>query len=177
MMSTSTYLARPCGYVTLVSKRSTFSKEVHQFEKQMLQQEQAIRRKASQRHALLHECKVNVVDLPLLQGSLDRLVVVDELITDESQANGASQHATGSQHSQGQLAIDGRRDCRRLQNAQLEDEAPPRGRNRNGAARDATEEARRRGRGQVFKAAGTDQRRRKAVSTVHERRRGSRCAS
>lgn len=53
-------------------------KELHALDKKILQQEQAIQRKAHLRHSFLHECKVNGVQLPLLKGTMDRLVVVDE---------------------------------------------------------------------------------------------------
>ncbi|CAD5219780.1 unnamed protein product [Bursaphelenchus okinawaensis] len=57
-------------------------KAVHAAEKKILSQDQTISRKAEQRHALLLECKVQNVDIPLISGSIDSLVQ-DE--SDESQ--------------------------------------------------------------------------------------------
>ncbi|KAI6215897.1 hypothetical protein M3Y94_00438600 [Aphelenchoides besseyi] len=71
-------------------------KELHKLEKKILQQQQLVSRKSSRRHDLLHECKVNVVELPLLRGSLDKLIVLDSMITDDSN-NGASQSASSQQ--------------------------------------------------------------------------------
>ncbi|KAI6215832.1 hypothetical protein M3Y94_00430900 [Aphelenchoides besseyi] len=71
-------------------------KELQQLEKKILQQQQLISRKSSRRHDLLHECKVNVVELPLLRGSLDTLIVLDEMIVDDSN-NGGSQLPSSQQ--------------------------------------------------------------------------------
>ncbi|KAI6170478.1 Structural maintenance of chromosomes protein [Aphelenchoides bicaudatus] len=77
----------------------SIDKELHALEKKILQQEQSIRRKAHERHSLLHECKINAIQLPLLRGTMDRLVVVDESLVDDSQSQSTSQ-AQSSQHSQ-----------------------------------------------------------------------------
>lgn len=64
--------------IALKKDGHSIDKELHALEKKILQQEQSIRRKAHERHSLLHECKINAIQLPLLRGTMDRLVVVDE---------------------------------------------------------------------------------------------------
>ena len=89
-------------YATSRKETHAIDKELNAREKEALLHEQTIRRKASARHALLHECKLNVIALPLLSGSLDRLRVIDaSLANEESQnPNGASQsQASTSQQS------------------------------------------------------------------------------
>lgn len=48
-------------------------RELNTVEKKALQLEQLEMRKAQKRHSLLHECKINGIDLPLIRGSLDRI--------------------------------------------------------------------------------------------------------
>lgn len=63
---------------TVKKNGHSIDKEVHTLDKKIVQQEQAIQRKTHLRHGFLHECKLNNIQLPLLKGSMDRLIVVDE---------------------------------------------------------------------------------------------------
>uniref|UniRef100_A0A914CSH9 Structural maintenance of chromosomes protein n=1 Tax=Acrobeloides nanus TaxID=290746 RepID=A0A914CSH9_9BILA len=51
----------------------TVDRDLNAVEKKAIQLEQLELRKAQKRHSLLHECKINVIDLPLLNGSLDQI--------------------------------------------------------------------------------------------------------
>jgi structural maintenance of chromosome 1 len=80
--------------VALVKKESQgVDREVHSLEKKILQLEQVENRKAQERHSLLHECKMNGIDLPLNSGSLNAIVLNDDL---SALAESQSQHASSS---------------------------------------------------------------------------------
>ncbi|CAD5226875.1 unnamed protein product [Bursaphelenchus xylophilus] len=78
-------------------------KAVHAAEKKILSQDQIISRKAEERHALLLECKVQNVQIPLLNGSLDSLVP-DE--SDESQPSQSTSTQDISQRQSDSIQID-----------------------------------------------------------------------
>lgn len=54
-------------------------RDTHTSEKRLAQLEQLEAQRAQQRHSLLHECKMNAIDLPLVSGSLDAIVLNDDL--------------------------------------------------------------------------------------------------
>lgn len=50
-------------------------RDLNSVEKKVIQLEQVELRKAQKRHSLLHECKINNINIPLTRGSLDRIVL------------------------------------------------------------------------------------------------------
>lgn len=66
--------------VAAVKKESQgIDRDAHNAEKRLTGLEQAEARRTQERHSLLHECKMNAIDLPLLSGSLDRIALNDDL--------------------------------------------------------------------------------------------------
>lgn len=57
---------------------SVIDKDVHTFDKKAKNCEQLVQRRAEKRHALLHECKISGIELPLLQGNLECVMIEEE---------------------------------------------------------------------------------------------------
>ncbi|KAH7729192.1 SMC familyC-terminal domain containing protein [Aphelenchoides avenae] len=72
-------------------------RDTHTSEKRLAQLEQLETQRAQQRHSLLHECKMNAIDLPLISGSLDAIVLNDDLSALESQLPNSSSATTSTQ--------------------------------------------------------------------------------
>lgn len=59
-------------------------KELHSLERSMFQKQQERNQKAQKRHSLLHQCKLQSIDIPLHSGSLDQIMLDMELNTNNT---------------------------------------------------------------------------------------------
>ncbi|KAL3110053.1 hypothetical protein niasHT_015656 [Heterodera trifolii] len=72
-------------------------KELHSIERALAQKQQERTQKAQKRHSLLHQCKLQSIEIPLLSGSLDQIMLDAELTTTNSNTVDDSQAGTSSQ--------------------------------------------------------------------------------
>uniref|UniRef100_A0A914HXQ1 Structural maintenance of chromosomes protein n=1 Tax=Globodera rostochiensis TaxID=31243 RepID=A0A914HXQ1_GLORO len=81
-------------------------KELHSIERALAQKQQERNQKAQKRHSLLHQCKLQSIDIPLLSGSLDQIMLDAEMTNsntvDDSQPGTSSQSHYETTQSQTQ---------------------------------------------------------------------------
>ncbi|KAI1724897.1 SMC proteins flexible hinge domain-containing protein [Ditylenchus destructor] len=75
--------------------------ELHTSDKNLIQQQQIEVRRTQKRHSLLHECKLHGIDIPLLKGSLDAILLHEpDIAIDESQPSSSSSQMMSQSASQ-----------------------------------------------------------------------------
>lgn len=86
---------------------ANMDRELHTIERSLVQKQQERNRRAEKRHSLLHQCKLASINIPLISGSLNRIMLnadlTDSDIVDDSLASLNNSH----QHSQSMEAAEG----------------------------------------------------------------------